>query len=71
MFGIKTAFLNMKRRIKKDGNMEFPPVTPEKQVMMFDAVNLDTNNTCNQRCRFCFTDFSKGKSYILSNGMII
>ena len=62
MFGIKTAFLNMKRRIKKDGNMEFPPVTPEKQVMMFDAVNLDTNNACNQRCRFCFTDFSNTKT---------
>ena len=62
MFGIKAAFLNMKRRIKKDGNIEFPPVMPEKQVMMFDAVNLDTNNTCNQRCRFCFTDFSNTKT---------
>ena len=62
MVGIKNAFRGMKNRIKKDGNVEILPVTPEKEVMMFDAVNLDTNNTCNQRCRFCFTDFSNGKT---------
>ena len=62
MVGIRNAFRDMKNRIKKDENAEILPVTPEKEVMMFDAVNLDTNNTCNQRCRFCFTDFSKGKT---------
>lgn len=62
MVGIRNAFRDMKNRMKKDENVEILPVTPEKEVMMFDAVNLDTNNTCNQRCRFCFTDFSNGKT---------
>ena len=61
MVSIKTAFNNMRKRIR-DEDVEILPITPEKQVMMFDAVNLDTNNTCNQRCRFCFTDFSNGKT---------
>ena len=52
MVGIRNAFRDMKNRMKKDENVEILPVTPEKEVMMFDAVNLDTNNTCNQRCRF-------------------
>lgn len=62
MVDIKTVFDGMRKKIKKEENVEILPVTPEKQIMMFDAVNLDTNNTCNQRCRFCFTDFSRGKT---------
>lgn len=42
---------------KKDNKMEF--VRPQKEKMRYDAVNIDTNNTCNQRCRFCFTPFDE------------
>ena len=34
-----------------------PLIFPEKQSMYYDAVNMDINNTCNQRCRFCFSYF--------------
>ena len=39
MVGIRNAFRDMKNRMKKDENVEILPVTPEKEVMMFDAVN--------------------------------
>ena len=32
--------------------------------MHYDAVNMDINNTCNQRCRFCFSYFDKNKVYM-------
>ena len=53
---IKSVFSKIKRK-----NDEITPVIPEKEPMMFDAVNIDTNNTCNQRCRFCFTSFDEKK----------
>ncbi|WP_407415333.1 radical SAM protein [Methanobrevibacter sp.] len=42
---------------KRENNITL--ISPQKETMVFDAVNLDTNNTCNQRCRFCFTSFNE------------
>ena len=57
MLGIRNVFNKMKKR----ENNELHCVIPEKQDMIFDAVNIDTNNACNQRCRFCFTHFDESK----------
>jgi len=57
MIGISNVFNKLKNR----ENNELHIVIPEKQDMIFDAVNIDTNNACNQRCRFCFTDFDENK----------
>lgn len=32
-------------------------IVPESEMMFYDAVNMDLNNICNQRCRFCFSPF--------------
>ncbi len=42
---------------KFNKNKEKTIIAPEKEIMQFDAVNMDINNTCNQRCRFCFSSF--------------
>lgn len=47
---------NIKRKITKP-DIEIPFIIPEKEPMLFDAVNMDINNKCNQRCRFCFSSF--------------
>lgn len=47
---------NIKRKIFKP-DIEIPFIIPEKEPMLFDAVNMDINNKCNQRCRFCFSSF--------------
>lgn len=39
-------------------------VQPARVPLRYDAINLDTNNTCNQRCRFCFNDFSARPCYM-------
>ena len=51
-------FINKaKEKIQKTEGI--PLISPQKETMIFDAVNIDTNNTCNQRCRFCFTSFDE------------
>ncbi len=37
---------------------------PDYEPLQYDAVNLDINNTCNLRCRFCFNVFEKKHSYM-------
>ena len=58
MSGLNQYIDKFKEKItKKDNEIEF--IRPQKEIMMYDAVNIDTNNTCNQRCRFCFTPFDE------------
>lgn len=40
------------------------PVSPVYEPMMLDAVNIDINNTCNLRCRFCFNTFDTKPVYM-------
>lgn len=44
-----------KKFIKSDNEITF--IVPQKEPMLFNAVNMDINNKCNQRCRFCFSSF--------------
>lgn len=39
-------------------------MVPDHEKLLFDAVNIDTNNTCNLRCRFCFNEFEKKPVYM-------
>lgn len=62
-------FNNIKLKISNFKNKQSyfkvkPLIFPEKQSMHYDAVNMDINNTCNQRCRFCFSYFDKNKVYM-------
>lgn len=42
-------------------------MAPDYEELQFDAVNIDTNNTCNLRCRFCFNEFEKKPVYMTEN----
>lgn len=39
-------------------------LVPEYEQMQYDAVNIDINNTCNLRCRFCFNTFEHKHTYM-------
>lgn len=39
-------------------------LTPRQEPLFFDAVNIDINNTCNLRCRFCFNVFDSRHVYM-------
>lgn len=41
------------------GNKGYRLLVPTMIPMEFDAVNLDINNTCNLRCKFCFNQFNE------------
>ncbi len=36
----------------------------DRDAILFDAVNIDVNNTCNLRCRFCFNTFEDRHYYM-------
>ena len=70
MSGTRSVISKVKRKIKKQKwcravleaggsriRLEWVPLS-------YDAINLDTNNTCNLRCRFCFNDFSQKPCYM-------
>lgn len=59
---IKLKISNFKNKQSYFKDKSF--IFPEKQSMHYDAVNMDINNTCNQRCRFCFSYFDKNKVYM-------
>lgn len=46
---------------KKNGKWVMAPVYKQLQ---YDAVNIDINNTCNLRCRFCFNVFEPEHFYM-------
>lgn len=46
-----------KIKSKFNKNQSKDIIVPQKEKMLYDAVNMDVNNTCNQRCRFCFSPF--------------
>lgn len=49
-------------RLSEDGVKR--TVVPSAVPMQFDAVNLDINNTCNLRCKFCFNRFTESPVYM-------
>lgn len=49
------------RIVKRNGKRM---MEPRYEDVMFDAINLDINNTCNLRCRFCFNTFEKEPCYM-------
>ena len=49
--------MNILSQIKKKFNKNKTNIEPQNETMLFDAVNMDINNICNQRCRFCFSSF--------------
>lgn len=49
------------RAVKKNGKWM---MKPKYETLMYDAMNLDINNTCNLRCRFCFNMFKEEPCYM-------
>lgn len=49
------------RAIRQNGQWV---MEPRYEALMYDAMNLDINNTCNLRCRFCFNAFAEEPCYM-------
>ena len=56
MGSIGKKLSNIKRKFIHSEN-EISFIVPQKEPMLFNAINMDINNKCNQRCRFCFSSF--------------
>lgn len=57
-FGQKLSQIKRKlRKIDSTSEKEKIVITPKKETMLYNAVNMDINNKCNQRCFFCFNSF--------------
>ena len=52
-------FLEQIRYISIGKNGKFYGFRVKNQVLSYDSVTIDLNNTCNLRCRFCFNTFDK------------
>lgn len=52
------------QRIRPYAKGRFLPVCARYEEPEFSAVNIDINNTCNQRCRFCFNSFEEKHVYM-------
>ena len=55
MGSIGKKLSNIKRKFVIEDKIIF--IVPQKEPMLFNAINMDINNKCNQRCRFCFSSF--------------
>ena len=53
MGSIGKKLSNIKRKFVIEDKIIF--IVPQKEPMLFNAINMDINNKCNQRCRFCFS----------------
>lgn len=49
------------RAARQDGQWV---IKPRYEPLMYDAMNLDINNTCNLRCRFCLNTFAEEPCYM-------
>ena len=45
--------------LKKKDTSPNKILIPQKEEMLFNGVNMDINNKCNQRCRFCFNSYNE------------
>ena len=45
--------------LKKNKVTPSKVLIPQKEEMLFNGVNMDINNKCNQRSRFCFNSFNE------------
>ena len=58
--GVIMSIFNKKLfNIKKNKVTPSKVLIPQKEEMLFNGVNMDINNKCNQRCRFCFNSFNE------------
>ena len=58
--GVIMSIFNKKLfNLKKNKVTPSKVLIPQKEEMLFNGVNMDINNKCNQRCRFCFNSFNE------------